>query len=818
MTKDSGGQTESNNGKGENTDPPTTLTPDMSTSSLTPGTIMGPLPPGVDASLDPLIKARLGNLVVEGILGRGGFGTVYKAHDVKLNRTVAVKVLRNALDPEHRRLFEREAKAIASLSKHPSIIQIFEWGEHEGRFFFVLEYAEINAAQLLDEYPDGMPVARALQIALEAAEALDYAHQRGILHRDIKPANLLISKEFGKVKVADFGIAKIQGLDSCTTSGHISGSPPYMSPEQVKGLPLDARSDIFSLGVSLYELLANERPFAGESADAIMSAIREGRKIPLTQHRPGLPLPVVELVEKAIAHAPEDRYQSADDLARELRGMLWQIERRGHVSETAARAASSSRLQRYARFGLPLLAAAALAISTVIYFSFLGYSGQNTRIVLAQADRHMDEGDFAAAQAAYRAAIEAGHKNAPAFYGLGYAEMLLGRLAQAEESFSAIDDARIAAECRAALALASGNANHLERLGELQDSDRTTYARVLLAKVSAMHRRFEEALSLVEGAERAHFRFQWQYAEALQLLGLACYHLGAYEQAVSTFEKAKAAGTGDGNSVADAYLAAIRSRMSAEQREQTSAAARRIRDLIDSGTVTVEPSDRWTSRPLTFFVLPAQAESSVYAVSSGLADVLPWLLGHALDTKTAMRLVDREQIEAILQEQELSALLSTRSGQLSLGHVLGARLAVQCRFATVGGQEKALINVVDVETTERVSVPPVDIMPQIPPDSLVNALAESVHHAIRTTYPLRGRIHAGPNGPEVNIGAAAGVREEMHFHVMPTMEDDPIPGVSVITQNVRGNTSEVAIEGMDSANIPSVAEQGWYVAEARTES
>lgn len=790
----------------------------LSSSSLFPKTIAGPPPPGVAPSLDPLIKAKLGNLVVESVLGRGGFGTVYKARDEKLNRDVAVKVLRNPLDLDHLRLFEREAKAIASLSKHPSIIQIFEWGEYEGRAFFVLEYAENNAARLLEEYPDGLPVVKALQIALETAEALDYAHKRGVLHRDIKPGNLLISREFGKVKVADFGLVKIQGVESATHSGHISGSPPYMSPEQVAGTPLDARSDIFSLGVTLYELLSNNRPFPGDTPESVMTSIREGRKTPLAAHRPDLPLPLLDLVEKAIARSPEERYQSADDVAMELRSMLRQLERRGHIQETAVRAAHSSQIQRYARLGVPLLAVIALVISAVIYLSFQQYHGLDDNVALAQADRHMDEGDFAAAEAAYRKALEAGQQKAPVFYGLGYAEMMLGRLSQAGEAFSGVDDARLAAECRAALALAAGDAAQTAHVEALREAERTRYADVLLAKMSALNRRFEEARSLVEGAERAHFRFQWQYAEALHLLGQAYYHLGAHEQALTAFEQVKTSGMAGKTSVADAYLTAIRSQMNAEQRERASAAARRIRDLIDNGAEDVSPVERWTSRPLSFFVLPVQADASVYAVASGLADTLPWLLGQALDAKTPMQLVDRDHIAAVLQEQELSALLSTRSGQLSLGHVLGARLALQCRFATIGGQEKALMTVVDVETTERIPVPPVDVMPQTPPDSLVSALASSIHDAARSAYPLRGRIHLGVNGPEINIGTAAGVHEGMRFMLMPTPGDDPIPGVAIHPQRVREDTAAVTVEGLESASIPTVAEEAWYVLEQREAS
>ena len=230
--------------------------------------------------LDPLIGAQLGNLQVLSILGRGGFGSVYRARDIKLGRTVALKFLTQPLETRHKELFEREARAIAFLSKHAGIVDIYEWGEYEGRCYFALEYVESNAADLLKEHPNGIPAPRALSVARDCADALAYAHGRGILHRDVKPANILIDLPDGEVKIADFGLARFRETGDVTVSGNVSGSPPYMSPEQVSGERLDERSDIFSMGVTLHEFLCGQRLFGGNTALETMSRIRDDNRTP----------------------------------------------------------------------------------------------------------------------------------------------------------------------------------------------------------------------------------------------------------------------------------------------------------------------------------------------------------------------------------------------------------------------------------------------------------------------------------------------------------------------------------------------------------
>ncbi len=330
---------------------------DLTESSATISTTV----PG-DAFDDPLIGAHLDNIEVLSLLGQGGFGKVYRGRDVRLDRTVAVKVLRDMLEPRHRQLFEREAQAIAALGNHPNIVVIYAWGEFKGHSYFVLQFVETSARQLLQDRQGGLPVREALRIALQAAEALSYAHGHGIIHRDIKPGNILIEPKSGQAKLADFGMARVfEAPDQeSTLGGAISGSPPYMSPEQIQGEPLDARSDIFSLGVTLYELLSGGRPFEGHSALDVLHRVRTDDRIPLSRRLPGLPRSVLEIVNKATAHKPADRYQTAKELAAELRACLEHLE---HI-ESGPPLSVPSRERKQMGFGLLV---AAIAVTALVF-------------------------------------------------------------------------------------------------------------------------------------------------------------------------------------------------------------------------------------------------------------------------------------------------------------------------------------------------------------------------------------------------------------------------------------------------------------------
>jgi serine/threonine-protein kinase len=279
-----------------------------------------------DAPPEPdLSGRRLGDYQMLRRLGRGGMAEVYLAEQVSLRRQVAFKVLRSSLagDAAYIRRFHHEAQAAANLV-HANIVQIHEVGCIDGVHFIAQEYvAGQNLRQLLTRLSKGVDARQAANIIRQAAAALHKAAEQNIIHRDIKPENIMISTS-GEVKVADFGLARIaQGGEALnlTQVGMTMGTPLYMSPEQVEGKPVDPRSDIYSLGVTCYHMLAGRPPFDGDTALAV--ALQHLRNEPkrLEGLRPDLPDGLCRVVHKMLAKKPEERYQRAVDLLRDLKGL-----------------------------------------------------------------------------------------------------------------------------------------------------------------------------------------------------------------------------------------------------------------------------------------------------------------------------------------------------------------------------------------------------------------------------------------------------------------------------------------------------------------
>jgi predicted Ser/Thr protein kinase len=269
------------------------------------------------------IGTRLGQYVIEPLLGEGGMGTVYRARDTRLNRPVAIKFLSDHLADDARRRFQREAQMASSLN-HPHILTVHDAGEFEGRQYLVTEL--IDGGTLKDwAHSEKRTWNEIVGLLTGVADGLAAAHQAGILHRDVKPANILVARN-GYAKLADFGLAKLEEsrssgdtrtlLDEPTLPGAVVGTIAYMSPEQASGRAVDARSDIFSFGVVLYELLAGRKPFTGASNLDVLQAIVRSAPEPLG---PDIPLPLRMAVEKALEKDPAARYQSMRDLVVDLR-------------------------------------------------------------------------------------------------------------------------------------------------------------------------------------------------------------------------------------------------------------------------------------------------------------------------------------------------------------------------------------------------------------------------------------------------------------------------------------------------------------------
>jgi Tol biopolymer transport system component len=258
-----------------------------------------------------LVGSRLGKYEIKAEIGRGGMGSVYLGYDPLLDRQVAVKVLAPHLvwDHEFVERFLREARAAARL-KHPNIVTVFDVGQEGGWYYFVMEHlaGETLAARLQRE--GALPAREALSILRPLASALDYAHYRGVVHRDVKPGNAILGPE-GQVTLLDFGIARAAQEGRLTGTGTVVGTPEYMSPEQARGMTVDARTDQYSLGVVAYQILCGQVPFQADSTLALMYKIVHEPPPPLSQYRPDLPAEVGAALEQALAKEPGARYLSA---------------------------------------------------------------------------------------------------------------------------------------------------------------------------------------------------------------------------------------------------------------------------------------------------------------------------------------------------------------------------------------------------------------------------------------------------------------------------------------------------------------------------
>jgi len=261
-----------------------------------------------------------GKYRIIGELGKGGMGVVYEAEDAKLERTVALKFLPPELseDPEARERFIREAKAAAALS-HNHICTVYEIGEEENRLFIAMEY--IEGESLRQKMVKGpLPQAEALDIAIQVAGGLGEAHKKKIIHRDIKPGNIMLTDK-GTAKVMDFGLAKALGRSLLTKEARTMGTVAYMSPEQAQGQPVDYRTDIWSLGVVLYEMLTGQLPFKGEYDQSIIHSILNREPEPISKHRKDLPKGLEQIIGKALAKNSADRYQSMEEFFLDLKAV-----------------------------------------------------------------------------------------------------------------------------------------------------------------------------------------------------------------------------------------------------------------------------------------------------------------------------------------------------------------------------------------------------------------------------------------------------------------------------------------------------------------
>jgi serine/threonine-protein kinase len=290
----------------------------LSTDSLSIGSLPGRAVGHVPVRGEPVPAKQVGRYQILAKLGEGAMATVYRAHDPSIDRPLVLKFLHSDLCAvgEYRTRFLREARAAGMLA-HPNIVTVYDVGEIEGRPYIAMEL--LDGGPLNEKMPagEGLPIRDVLQMGMQIANGLDYAHSKGIFHRDIKPSNIMQVGDGRTVKIADFGIAQIESLAAAdqTRAGTIIGTPHYMSPEQATGTRVDGRSDLFSVGVMLYQLLTGVRPFEAENMVSLVYKIAKEEPRPVTDLRKDVPPALRRIIERCLSKSPDGRFETGHELA-----------------------------------------------------------------------------------------------------------------------------------------------------------------------------------------------------------------------------------------------------------------------------------------------------------------------------------------------------------------------------------------------------------------------------------------------------------------------------------------------------------------------
>lgn len=761
-------------------------------------------PPPAD---DPMLGADIDNYHVTGVLGKGGFGIVYRAEDVKLKRPVALKFLRNASEQRNLKLFEREAKVLASLCEHPGIVQIYGWGEYNNQVYFALEFMPQSAEKVLHVYPEGLPMVSALQIIAQACDALAFAHKKGVLHRDIKPENILLNHDETQAKVTDFGLARLSegSSEGSILAGAISGSPPYMSPEQAAGEKLDHRSDIFSLGVTLYVLLTGERPFDGPTPSRIMERIRNNDRVSIDRRRPDLPEHVRAVVKKAMEFERQKRYQNAADFVADIRRSIAIIEGKKPEPRFA--------FGRWAIAGISIVVLIGLVVAAVLVGRMNGSATAPSNPSIERAKALLDQGDYTTAQREYEGIVSTEPNSDTAKYGLGYALLRQSKYDGANSAFAGITNTRLNQEGRAAVAYQTQGESSRSMLEDAERDAATAYPSTLLGSLDISHGAHKDAIDRLKNAEGYGFNFGWQELEYLQTLGRAHFGAGEYDKALEVFERLARMAPESTQRIAASLMEMTKSKLDSAQREAVRSQATRIRELIQSGTAPTEAQlDTWTSRPIRVLLLKPSGAQSRWFYDSGMAEVMPFMLGKVLTEKHGLEVVNRDLLDEVLAEQELSALVGSEQGKLQLGRVMGARVIVEPKLMSAMGQDTLSMTAVDAETTIQLYPESVNVQDKTSPDALIDQLGERLADAVKKSFPVQGRLtRSTGDGTEINIGALVGVAEGMRFSVSTRPDRRYVlPDKFVEVVAPVGNTSTpVTLHGFQGDDID---QSGWWVA------
>ena len=275
----------------------------------------------------PTSMTHIGKYEILAELGRGGMGVVYRAEDKNIGREVAIKTLTDAT-PELRQRFLVEARS--GVLNHQNIVTVYDFGEQDGNPYIVMEYLHGDSLEKVLRGAKPLTLVEKLEIVRQVCQGLGYAHHKGVVHRDIKPANVMVLPD-GHIKIVDFGIARLESTSGHTQTGAVIGTFHYISPERLKGDPSDGRADIWAIGIVLYQMLTGVLPFAGEDVSALHKVVNEAFP-PLSNYLTDYPRGLDQVLERALAKHPDDRYGTAEEMAADVEAIN-EILKRARVGE-----------------------------------------------------------------------------------------------------------------------------------------------------------------------------------------------------------------------------------------------------------------------------------------------------------------------------------------------------------------------------------------------------------------------------------------------------------------------------------------------------
>jgi serine/threonine protein kinase len=764
-------------------------------------------PQGQDPDELSLIDRHLGNYKILSVVGRGGFGTVYRAQDIRLDRFVALKMLRFPMDPDLKAQFVREAKILADMAHHPSIVQIYAWDEYEGNSYFVMEYLDTSAETLLARAGAHLGLRDALRIISDCAAALQCVHERNIFHRDIKPANILIDSRTGRAKLCDFGLARFRTFDISGVCEHIEGTPPYMAPEQITHGQIDARTDLYELGITLYRLLSGHLPYEGRTVGDVIEKIRSEPPCALSEYRPDLTESVRAIVDRAISKRPGDRYHTAAELKRAVDQILLDLDSSGETrvhSHRPNQRRSSWRRRAWALGAIALVFASVFLIDRQV-------DRPPWPEAVAQAKELVDSGDLDEAQAALQAYVANHPADDRALYVFGFVHLLRGEFEASAAQFGAIEDEGLREEGLSALTFARENENARASLEAALKLVPTKYPALLLASLDVANGNYQQAINRLRTVEETGFNFEWQRRDMRRLLAQAYLAIDDYDAAQAQLSRLS-----DEDPITDVMRIQIAKQREAETREAISTQIQRIRSYATS----VTPDDEWTSRPISARVEPPTAVRAYFDHTRDLARYFSGLLAPHLESNSnrPISIVDRESIGDVLFEQELATMVPN-GDSVALGKILGARLMIEPEFGSMLGQEFVRIRLIDTETSEvaqleRIAIPPGFGANDV--DEWLEKIAQKISEVVAQQYPLQARISANGSGAQINIGSNCGVSVGRQFDVFPTPQSaNPLDGVfAEVVDPVGTDSAPVRLNG---ASIQSLPTTGWFAREIVTQ-